>query len=89
MDAGAAKALVENGKSLLPAGIVRVEGQFVEGDLVQVCDISGRELARGLVNYSARDLRRIQGSRTTDIAAILGYKDFDEVIHRDNLVVSV
>ncbi|HEY8418253.1 MAG TPA: glutamate 5-kinase [Limnochordales bacterium] len=89
VDAGAAKALVENGKSLLPAGVVRVEGDFAEGDLVQVCDTSGRELARGLVNYSARDLRRIQGSRTADIAAILGYKDFDEVIHRDNLVVSV
>lgn len=89
VDAGAAKALVENGKSLLPAGVVRVEGEFAEGDVVQVCDADGRELARGLVNYSAADLRRIQGVRTAGIPAILGRKDYDEVIHRDNLVVSV
>lgn len=89
VDEGAAKALVENGKSLLPAGVIGVEGDFAEGDLVQVVDGSGREVARGLVNYSAQDLRRIQGSRTKDIAAILGRKDYDEVIHRDNLVVSV
>lgn len=87
VDGGAALALAGRGGSLLPAGIVRVEGVFEQGDLVRVCDADGRELGRGLVNYGATSLRRIQGSRTGDIERILGYKDYDEVIHRDNLAV--
>ncbi len=89
VDAGARKALVEGGKSLLAAGIVGVSGQFEEGDVVQVLDEDGRELARGLVNYGAEELARIQGRSTQEIHEILGYKYFDEVIHRDNLVLSV
>src|SRR5690606_11513229 len=89
VDGGARKALVEGGKSLLAAGIVGVSGQFEEGDVVQVLDEDGRELARGLVNYGAEELARIQGRSTQEIHKILGYKYFDEVIHRDNLVLSV
>ncbi|MBO8141863.1 MAG: glutamate 5-kinase [Firmicutes bacterium] len=89
VDPGAVRALLEQGKSLLPAGVVSVDGRFQEGDLVRVCDAQGREVARGLVNYSSDDLRRIQGVHTSDIARVLGRKDYDEVIHRDNLVVSV
>lgn len=87
IDAGAALALVRRGGSLLPAGVVDVEGRFEQGDLVRVCDYAGRELGRGLVNYDAAALRRIQGSSTRDVANILGYKDYDEVIHRDNLAL--
>lgn len=88
VDAGAKLALVRGGKSLLPAGIVDVSGEFEEGDVVQVVDEAGRELARGLVNYGAAELRKIRGRSTQEIPAILGYKYFDEVIHRDNLVLS-
>ncbi len=90
VDEGAARALVEEGKSLLPVGIVNVEGEFEAGDMVTVAvDETGgrREIARGLTNYESRDLRRIQGCRSKDIVKRLGHRDFDEAIHRDNLVV--
>ncbi len=90
VDEGAARALVEEGKSLLPVGIVNAEGEFEAGDMVTVAvdETGGRhEIARGLTNYDARDLRRIQGCRSKDIVKRLGHRDFDEAIHRDNLVV--
>lgn len=87
VDKGAARALAAGGGSLLAAGIVDVEGRFEPGDLVQVYDRGGSELGRGLVNYGADDVRRIQGRRTGDIHELLGRKDYDEVIHRDNFAL--
>ncbi|MGB9885980.1 MAG: glutamate 5-kinase [Moorellales bacterium] len=85
VDAGAVEALVRSGKSLLPAGLTRVEGEFEAGAVVSVCDPQGREIARGIVNYGAQELERIKGCRSADIPRVLGHKDYDEVIHRDNL----
>jgi len=90
VDEGAAKALVKDGKSLLPVGVVSVEGEFETGDMVSVLLADGgerREIARGLVNYGSADLKRIQGCKSKDIEKLLGHRDFDEAIHRDNLVV--
>ncbi len=90
VDSGAAKALVSDGKSLLPVGVVNVEGDFQSGDMVSVVtEANGehREIARGLVNYAAEDLRKIQQCKSKDIVKRLGHRDFDEAIHRDNLVV--
>ena len=88
VDDGAARALVERGGSLLPAGVVRVDGSFAAGDLVRVLAADGTELARGLSNYSADAVRRIAGRRTSELEAVLGWKGYDEVIHRDNLAVN-
>jgi glutamate 5-kinase len=89
VDAGAAQALISGGKSLLPVGVVGVEGEFKSGEMVSVVEADGaqREIARGLVNYGAEDLRKIQGCKSKDIVKRLGHRDFDEAIHRDNLVV--
>jgi glutamate 5-kinase len=87
VDDGARRALVEQGKSLLPAGILGVEGDFGQGDLVSIITGDRTEFARGLAGYSAKELGLIRGSRTTDIGATLGYKYLDEVIHRDDLVL--
>jgi glutamate 5-kinase len=88
VDAGAVEALTRRGKSLLPSGVVKVDGDFAVGELVAlVGDADGREFARGLVNFDADELRKIQGAKTREIPQRLGYKSFDEVIHRDNLVV--
>ncbi|HEX6081312.1 MAG TPA: glutamate 5-kinase [Methylomirabilota bacterium] len=87
VDAGAKKALTERGKSLLPSGVVAVEGQFRAGDVVALTLADGREFARGLVSYDADEVRRIQGAKTADIARRLGYEGVDEVVHRDNLVI--
>jgi glutamate 5-kinase len=86
VDAGAERALAA-GKSLLPAGVIAVDGDFGKGDAVIVRSAAGRELARGLVAYSAADARRIMGRRTADIEARLGYRGRDEIIHRDDLVL--
>jgi glutamate 5-kinase len=86
VDAGALQALTHQGKSLLPSGVVDVEGDFAAGEVVTLVG-DGREFARGLVNFDAGELRRIQGAKTRDIATRLGYKSVDEVIHRDNLVI--
>jgi glutamate 5-kinase len=86
VDAGSARALRENGRSLLPVGIVSCAGEFEAGDAVLVVGPDG-PLAKGVVNYRADDLRRILGRRSGEIAAILGAKEFDEAIHRDNLVL--
>ncbi len=87
VDEGAERALLENGKSLLPSGILEVLGRFSQGDSVVLANRSGAELAMGLVNYSSGDTRKIMGARSPAIESLLGYKHDDEVIHRDNLVL--
>ncbi len=87
VDAGAARALARQGRSLLPSGIIEIAGEFGAGDVVAVLDADGREFARGLVNFDAGELRRIRGAKTQEIESVLGYKSVDEVIHRDNLVI--
>jgi glutamate 5-kinase len=86
---GASKMVVDGGKSLLPVGIVDVTGNFKAGDLVAIADEQGRRVARGFVNYAATELRQIKGLKTSVIESVLGYKDFDEAVHRDNLVTGV
>ncbi len=87
VDDGAARALLERGRSLLPAGIVSVRGSFGRGDPVSCVDARGRELARGLASYSAADVDRIKGLPTREIASLLGFSNGDEVIHRDDLAL--
>jgi glutamate 5-kinase len=87
VDDGAAKAL-RAGKSLLPAGVVKVEGRFDRGDAVVVRDGAGLEIARGLSAYSSDHARRVCGHRSRDLEAILGYRGRDEMIHRDDLVLT-
>jgi glutamate 5-kinase len=86
VDAGAANAL-KGGKSLLPAGVVAVKGDFQRGDTVRLIDCEGRELGRGLVAYSASDSRAIMGHKSHEIETILGYGGRDVLIHRDDLVL--
>ena len=86
LDAGAAKAVTEKGRSLLPAGIIAVEGDFSAADAVQLCDRQGLEIARGLVNYNSEEIEQIKGQRSINIAKILGYDGTDTVVHRNNLV---
>jgi glutamate 5-kinase len=87
LDAGAVKALCRDGKSLLPIGVLEVVGEFERGEVVACLDPQGREIARGLVNYSAVETRRIMHRPSGEIEAILGYVDEPELIHRDNLVI--
>lgn len=87
VDDGAVKALKDGGKSLLPAGIKEVHGEFELGETVSVVTTAGSEIARGLVAYPAADLRKISGLQSAGIEARLGYKSIDEAIHRDDLVI--
>ncbi len=87
VDEGAARAL-RAGKSLLPAGVTRIEGRFDRGDAVVVRDGAGQEIARGLIAYASDDARRVCGRRSQDLEAILGYRGRDEIIHRDDLVLT-
>ena len=87
IDDGAVRALVERHKSLLPIGVVAAEGGFLAGACVAVVTRRGREVARGISNYSAADVECIKGRRTDELAAIVGEVRFDEVVHRDNLTV--
>jgi len=87
LDAGAVRALCDEGKSLLPVGVRAVTGEFERGEVVAVVDAEGREIARGLANYSASEARRIAGKPSSAIETTLGYMDEPELIHRDNLVV--
>jgi glutamate 5-kinase len=87
LDTGAAKAILEGGKSLLAAGITGLEGNFQRQDAVQLCDAHGQEIARGLVNYSSLELKQIRGLRSGQILAVLGYEGEETVVHRDNLVL--
>jgi glutamate 5-kinase len=87
LDQGAAKALLRRGKSLLPSGIREVTGKFEVGSSVSCLDHEGKEIARGLVNYHSHEIEKIMGQKTEAIEKILGYKYYDEVIHRDDLVI--
>ena len=87
VDEGAVRAL-RAGKSLLPAGVVRVSGRFDRGDTVVVRDASGAEVARGLAAYSSNDAQRILGRRSQELEALLGFRGRDEMIHRDDLVLT-
>lgn len=87
LDDGAIDVLRRKGKSLLPVGVKAVQGHFMRGDLVVCRDFAGREVARGLVNYDSDEAAKIAGQGSQNIAALLGYQDYDELIHRDNLVV--
>jgi glutamate 5-kinase len=89
LDAGAVQVLTKQGRSLLAVGVSRVVGTFTRGDLVSCVDSDGTEIARGLVNYNSDEASRISGQSTDSIASILGYREDEELIHRDNLVVSV
>ncbi len=86
LDAGAAAVVAAGDKSLLPIGVTAVEGDFVRGDLVACVDSEGRQIARGLVNYSASEAHQLQGKPSKDIPVILGYGGDSEIIHRDNMV---
>ncbi len=87
VDKGAADALCNRGRSLLPSGVREVRGDFGSGDCVSLLDPDGVEFGRGLVNYPASDVSKVAGRRSTEIPAVLGYKVADEIIHRDNFVL--
>jgi len=87
IDAGAAGAITRSGKSLLPIGVIRIQGHFDHGAAVLVCDAEGNNLAKGLVNYSSDELQKIMGRRGVEIDWILGYRNSDEAIHADNLAL--
>ncbi|OAT85580.1 glutamate 5-kinase [Desulfotomaculum copahuensis] len=87
VDGGAARALLQKGKSLLPSGITRVEGDFEMGNTVCIIGPDGVEIARGIVNYTAAEVDRIKGLQTGEIFRVLGHKDYDEVVHRNNMVL--
>ena len=87
VDDGAKDAILKKGKSLLPSGITKIDGIFETGEVVHCVDQHGKEFARGAANYSSTEIEKIKGVKTTEIEKILGYKYYDEVVHRDNLVV--
>lgn len=87
LDDGAVKVLSNSGRSLLPIGVAEVQGNFIRGELVSCVDQNGRELARGLVNYSSTESSQICGKASSEISGILGYCDDEELIHRNNLVL--
>lgn len=87
VDAGAMRALVEHKRSLLPAGVTALRGRFRAGDAVSIESVDGTQLARGLVRYDARDVRKLLGARSEDIEARIGHYHGDEIVHRDDLVV--
>jgi len=88
IDRGAENAIINQGRSLLPSGIVRIEGDFRMGDPVTCINEDGVSIAKGLVNYSSSEIDRIKGLKTSRIKQLLGDKPYDEIIHRDNMVVS-
>ena len=87
LDEGAVSAVCQRGKSLLAAGISKVEGTFQASEAVQLCNAQGQEIARGIVNYSSQEIKQIQGQHSDNIPTILGYAGNETVIHRDNLVL--
>jgi len=87
VDRGARTALLEAGRSLLPSGIVKVEGEFARGECVEIADGEKNSIARGIVNYSSSDIGKIKGSKSIEIEKKLGYKYTEEVVHRDNMVL--
>ena len=88
LDDGAVAVIREKGRSILPVGVKHVEGEFTRGELVICRDLNGREIARGLSNYSSEEARIIKGHASAEIESLLGYVDEPELIHRDNLVVT-
>jgi glutamate 5-kinase len=87
LDDGAKKAIMEEGKSLLPSGVIKVEGHFDIGDPVTCVDMEGKSIAKGLSNYGSTEIIKIKGLKTNQIEQVLGYKDYDEIIHRDNMAL--
>lgn len=87
VNSGAQKAICKKGSSLLPAGIVGIAGEFEAGDAVAIWDEKGMEFARGLANYSSKECRKIAGLQSEEISKKLGFKNYDEAIHRDNIVL--
>ncbi len=87
MDGGALQAIVQQNKSLLPIGITAVSGDFKSGNAVKVLGPDGTEVARGLSNYGSREVQTIQGRKSDEIESLLGYSYYDEVVHRDDLVL--
>lgn len=87
VDRGCAQALLSSGSSLLAAGIKAVEGSFEQGNTVSIVNAEGWEIARGLVNYNTDETRRVMGAHTHEIVGILGHKPYDEIVHRDNMVL--
>ncbi len=88
IDEGALSALQKKDKSLLPSGVVKIDGKFIKGDVVSIVGMSEkREVARGLTNYSDEEVRKVKGLRTSSIKKTLGYKPYDEIVHRDNIVL--
>ncbi|NLX14600.1 MAG: glutamate 5-kinase [Phycisphaerales bacterium] len=89
LDAGAAEAVRNNGKSLLARGIIDVEGTFERGAIVRVTDPHGQTIAHGVSNYSRGELDKIKGLKSSEISAVLGRQAFDEAVHRDNMVLAI
>jgi glutamate 5-kinase len=89
VDDGAATALVKKGKSLLPSGVTAAEGFFEIGSTVSIVGPDQQEIGRGITCYSSVEIDLIKGSQTKEISRILGYKDYDEVVHRNNLVLNL
>jgi glutamate 5-kinase len=87
VDAGARNAVQTQGRSLLPIGVVQVVGLFSKGDVVSLCDADGVEFARGLTNYASATADRLRGLRSEQIREVVGTVPYEEVVHRDNLVV--
>jgi glutamate 5-kinase len=88
IDEGAVKALIKNGKSLLPSGVVGVSGKFNRGDSVQIVERNGNEIAVGMVDYNYSELEKVKGLNSRKIEEMLGFKHNDEIIHRDNLLIT-
>jgi glutamate 5-kinase len=88
LDAGARRAIEHQGRSLLAIGVIGAIGDFKKGDVVGLRDATGSEFARGLTNYASAEIARIQGLKTDAIAAVLGHCPYQEVVHRDNMVVT-
>jgi glutamate 5-kinase len=87
LDPGAVSAICQGNKSLLAAGISHVEGDFIASEAVQLCDRNGKEIARGIVNYSSSEISQIKGHHSDNIPTLLGYVGAETVVHRDNLVI--
>ena len=87
LDAGATRAVSERGASILPVGVVDVDGDFQRGEAIQLRDMNGRILGRGLAAYAANEIRKIKGRKSSEIQEVLGYRYLDVVIHRDDLIL--
>jgi glutamate 5-kinase len=87
LDAGATRAVLRGGKSLLPVGVIGVRGEFEPGEAVALIDPMGKEIARGLVRYGMREVARLAGAQTEEIGARIGHHGGDEIVHRDDLVL--